>query len=147
MNFKFSRLVQASPNIFSAALGVDAANPLAAADLEKAVKLAGDDNYVLCANGDDIEGTLAAVNPDTVNDGFSFGSVDSEGRRVATVDVAQVGTLAVGEFAVAGTQAARGLAGGLVVTEGAGVLYRWRVISILTGTGVAGDSVLIEHVK
>lgn len=146
MQFKFSRLVQESPDIVSTALGVDANNPLAAADLDKAVVLAANDNYVMAANGNDIGGTLAAVNPDTVNDGFAFGSVDKRGRRVATVDAAEADALVVGELVVAGTQAAVGTAGGLVCTAGAGAVHKWQVISILTGTGVAGDTVLIERV-
>jgi len=147
MQFKFGELTQESPDIVSAALGVSAGTKLTANDLGKAVKLAGDDNYVLCANGDDIAGTVASINPDTVNDGFAFGSVNKDGRRIATVDAAEVDALVVGETVVAGTQTAIDTAGGLVATAGAGALIKWQVISILTGTGVAGDTVLIERVK
>jgi len=146
MQFKFSGLVQESPDIVSAAIGVSAGTKLTANDLGKALVLAGNDNYVIAANGADIGGTLAAVNPDTVNDGFAFGSVDKSGRRVATVDVAEADALVVGETVVAGTQTAIDTAGGLVCTAGAGAVHKWQVISILTGTGDAGDTVLIERV-
>lgn len=146
MQFKFSELVQESPDIVSAALGVSAVTQLTGNDIGKAVKLGADDNYVLCANGDDIGGTLESVNPDTVNDGFAFGSVNKKGRRVATVDAAELNALVVGESVTAGTQSAIDTVGGLVCTGTPGAIIQWVVVSILTGTGVAGDTVLIEKV-
>lgn len=145
--FVFGELVQESPDIVSAALGVDANNKLTANDIGKGVKLAGANNYVLCAEGDEIEGILESVNPDTVNDGFAFGSVRKNGRAKATVATAAVGPLAVGALVAAAAQAAIDTAGGLVVDDDtAPTVHIWRVISLLGGDGSADSEVLIEKV-
>lgn len=146
MNFKFGELVQASPDIVSAAVGVSNSTKLTLNDIGKAVKLAANDNYVLCSNGDPIAGTLEAIDPATVNDGFSFGSVNKAGRRIATVDAAELNALVVGELVSAGTQTGIDTAGGLVVTAGTPAINKWQVVSILSGTGDVGDSVLIERI-
>lgn len=141
----------------SAALGVDANNKLVQADVGKPVKLAGADNYVVCADGDEIEGFVSSVEPPTVNNGFSFGGVTKRGR----FKVKASGALAVGDLVVAGAQAALGTAGQAVVKKGtdrvmsdgtaAGVeqspnIHIWRVISLLGGAGADGSEVLIEKV-
>ncbi len=145
MNFKFSELVQESPDIVSAALGVDANNPLTANDLGKAVKLAANNNYVLCATGNDIEGLAEAINPDTVNSGFSFGSVRKSGRAIVTVAAAQAGAIVPGDEVVSGVPIALNTSGGMQVIKGTGTIFKWRSIAILSGTGIAGDSILIER--
>ena len=145
--FTFPQLVQESPDIVSAALGVDAANPLTANDIGKGVKLAANNNYVLCADGDEIEAILDSINPDTVNDGFAFGSVRKNGRSTAVVTAAALGALPVGALVTVGVQAALGVAGGLVVDDDtAPTVHIWRVISWMAGAGAVGDVVMIEKI-
>jgi len=144
-SFKFASLVTESIPV-SAALGVDANNKLDSNDNGKAVKLGTAQNYVLCATGDDIEGTLIGVEAHTVNDGFSFGSVKEDGIVEVEVAAAEVGTIAVGDFVVSGIPVARNTAGNLMVIAGAGADYKWRVIQHITGTGVSGDKMLIKRV-
>jgi len=143
--FNFASLVTESTPV-SAALGVDAANKMTTSDSGKSVKLGVAQNYVLTATGNDIEGILIGVEAHTVNDGFSFGSVKTDGMVEAQVAAAEVGIIAVGDFVVAGIPVALNTAGALMVIAGAGVAFKWRVIRHITGTGVAGDSVLIQRV-
>ena len=147
-SFVFTELTQ-SPDelqIESACLGVDASNKLTDKDVGKALKIAAANNYVLDATTDEIEAVLISTEPNTFNDGFAFGSVARRGRFVATVGANQTATLVPGELVVADTQAAIDTAGGLVVMEGTPTTFIWRCIRVITGTGVVGDTVLIERV-
>lgn len=146
--FKFAQLVNSPPaDTTSAALG-DGSSTIfdSQTDLDKIVKLGGADTYVLAASGDEIEGFVYSVEAFTVNEGYSFGTVQKNRRLVATVDAAQTPALAIGGLVVAGAQAAVGTAGGAVVLGGSPTTHKWRVISIVSGTGVAGDKVLIERI-
>jgi hypothetical protein len=127
-------------------IGVDASNKLTDKDIGKAVKLAAANNMVLCATTDEIEGFLISTEPETYNAGFAFGTVQRRGRIEATVGANQTGTLDVGELVVADTQAAIDTAGGAVVMTGTPATFKWRCIRIISGTGVAGDTVLLERV-
>lgn len=147
-SFVFSELTQ-SPETMqteSACLGVDANNKLTDNDIGKAVKMAASNNFVLCATTNEIEGLLVATEPVTYNDGFAFGTVQRRGRALATVGANQVGTLAVGDLVVADTQSAIDTVGGLQVLGGSPTTFLWRVIRVVSGTGAAGDTVLIERV-
>lgn len=130
----------------SACLGVDADNNLTENDIGKAVILAASNNYVVGTTDDEIEAILVSLEPVTYNDGFSFGTIQRRGRAEATVGTSEVGTVAIGELVVVDDQAAVGTAGGLVVYPGAPTMFLWRVIRIVSGTGAAGDTVLIERV-
>lgn len=149
--FVFTLLTQ-SPDVAryeSACLGADATHKLTDNDIGKCLKLAASNNYVLCATTNAIEGILVAVQPETYNSGFSFGTVQRAGRFEATVGANQGGTaMAVGDYVVADTQAAIDTVGGArVITDSTpptGAL--WRCIRIVSGTGVDGDTVLIERV-
>lgn len=141
-SFKFTSLVTESVPI-SSGLGVDPANKLTDLDSDKGLKLAGDNNYVLCEDGDDIEGTLVGVEAHTVNQGFGFGTVKVDGRVPAIVSG---GALAIGDYVVAAAQTAANTAGSLEVKAGAGAVFKWRVISNVSGAGAVGDTVLIERV-
>lgn len=153
--FVFTELVDGALT-HSATLGASAAAKFTDADRNKPVKLGtGPSNYVLCADGDDIEGYVHSLETYTVNDGYSFGSVRRKGRKIAQL----AGPAGVGAFVVAAANPALGtpLPGGStsavgqhvpmgrpLVKAGAGVNHKWRVIRIISGTGVAGDQVLIE---
>lgn len=141
----------------SAALGAAANSGIGEKELNKAYKMGTAQNYVPCADGDPIEGFVNAVEPWTVNGGFSFGSIQRRGRKTVQNGAGQA-QLAVGDYVVAYTQTAIGTAGLAQVKKATATaaaddgalnnagLYAWRVIRILTGTGVAGDQVLIERV-
>lgn len=131
----------------SACLGADASNKLTDNDIGKCVKLetgSAASNYVLCADGDEIEGILVATEPATYNDGFAFGTVQRKGRFEATVGTAA--TVVVGTAVVSYAQAAIDTAGGAVVKNGSPATFLWRCIRIVSGTGAAGDTVLLERV-
>jgi len=150
--FVFTELVNdPHADVISTALGVDANNKLNDNDIGKPVKLAANNNYVLCADGDDIEGFLVSMEANTVNDGFSFGSVRRNKRMIAQVEAGELATLSVGLFAAAGVQTvainvAQAYPQVIVATIAATTVDAWRVIRVISGTGVAGDLVLIEKV-
>lgn len=147
MKFEFTELVPIPPgSVVSAALGVDKNAKFAQIDVGKGVKMGAAHNYVLLADGDDIEGVVVAVAPHTVNDGFSFGSVQKAGRVEAVVQNGGGGALAVGAYVVSAAPVALGTAGKLTVKAGAGVSHKWRVISRMGGNGANGTTVLIERV-
>jgi hypothetical protein len=150
-------VTDAMKDTISTALGAAAASGIGNNDLNKAYKAGTAQNYVPCADGDAIEGFLTAIEPFTVNNGFVFGSVQRRGRKVVQNGAAQA-TLGVGDFVVAFTQTAIGTAGFAQVKKATATaatddgaltqagLFAWRVIRIVTGTGAAGDTVLVERV-
>lgn len=134
--------------------GSGSANYMTDLDLGKPVKLVGDSQYNLCAIGDPIEGFIAAVEGYTADD-FSIGSLQVEDRKRVMLDGIQVdgsGTIAVGDYVVAGTPVAKGttLAGVPTkvrkATTQTGMYFAWRVVS-LEGTGAAGQFAVIERVN
>lgn len=150
-DFVFTPLVKdPHADVVSAALGVDANNKLNDNDIGKPVKLAAGNNYVLCADGDDIHGFVVSTEANTVNDGFSFGSVQRNGRFEVQVEAGELGTASVGSFVCAGIPAVainvKQTYPQVILKTLAASSERWRVIRVITGTGVAGDRVLIEKV-
>lgn len=120
-------------------------------EMGKAVKLSTANNYVLCADGDPMEGFVVAVEANTVNAGVSFGAVQRNKRVVAVLDTGEA-SVTVGAIVVAGAQAAVGTANAsnapVVAVEpiaGDAGNFVWRVIRLIDG-GDAGDRVLIERV-
>lgn len=147
-NFKFTVTVPLLPGaVESACLGSAAGAPnlFADADVNKAVKLAGSNNYVLAADGNDLEAVCVAVAPHTANNGFSFGSVQ---RRFTELEAVVAGAaLAVGATVVCAAQNALGTAQTApIVKAGAGALFKWRVKGLLNGTGQIGETILIEPI-
>jgi hypothetical protein len=157
----------------TARLGGNAgATPFTKNEANKLLKLAGDSRYDLCAVGNKIE-AICVVAGDLVatSDGYVLGSVQKGGRFVGTAEgseAAGTGSIAVGDFVVAGTPDALGTA---LTTAGAKVrkatnqpgsvpadltaagdqiknaTFGWRVVAILTGTGAVGDKLLVERVN
>ncbi|MBI3146102.1 MAG: hypothetical protein HYZ18_12770 [Pseudogulbenkiania sp.] len=82
-------------------------------EVGKAVKLSGDSAHVLCVAGDPIQGFIDSVNLG-VYDGFSLGGVISTGYKSVVFDGLEAtpgtGTIAVGDYVVAGTMVAKGTA-------------------------------------
>lgn len=106
--------------------------------------------------GDDpIEGFLIAIEPVTVNDGFSFGSVQRDKRMLAVLAAGQT-SVTVGAIVTAADQTVVGTAttgapsgrNALVqveATPGDAGEFVWRVLRLLTD-GEAGSTVLLERV-
>lgn len=137
--------------------GTGAGNNLSDTETGKLVKLAGDSRYNLCAVGDEIEGAIVALETAT-QDGYTIGSVQIDCRLEVTFDGLQAtpgtGAIAVGDFVVTGTPAAKGTA--LVWPNGPKVckatatapnlVHPWRVVSLgAAGTGAVGTTGLIER--
>lgn len=137
-------------DVTDAALGV-ADDGFGDEDVGKAVKLSSANNYILCSDGDAMEGFIAAVEPFTVNAGVSFGAVQRNKRVVAVLDTGET-SVTVGATVVAGAQAAIGTANAynapvvaVEPTPGDAGDFVWRVIRLIDG-GEAADRVLIERV-
>lgn len=125
-------------------------------EVGKLVKLAGESRYDLAAVGNEIEGTIYSVELAPQN-GYTIGSVSTEGRLFVTFDGLQAtpgtGAIAVGDFVVAGTPAAKGtaLTGYPKVCKataaGNTLNFKWRVVSLgSTGTGAVGTTGVIEFI-
>lgn len=145
--FNFTTLVNDPlADVVSAALGASANAKYTEADIGKGVKLSTANNYIPLAKDNEIEGIVVSISPETVNDGFSFGSVQKNRRVEAVVGVSEVGTVAVGELLVADTPVALNTAGIIRVYPGVPTTHKWRCIAIVTGTGAAGDTILMERI-
>lgn len=146
--FHFTELVNDPlADVVSAALGVDADHKFAQNDVGKGVAMGAASNYVPLAEDDEIEGIVTSVEPFTVNDGFSFGAVQKNKRAMAVVGANQGATpMAPLDLVVGDAPVALGTAGRITVKTGAPTVHIWRCIRLVSGTGVAGDTVLIERV-
>ena len=146
-DFAFTALVNDPPaKVETAALGPNASTNFGPTDVGKIVTIGVADNYILAADGADIEGFVDNLMPSTINDGFTQGGVLRNGRMEVEVAAAEVGTVDPGDEVVAGIQIALGTAGNPMVKVGTGATFKWRCIKIVTGTGTGGDLVLIERV-
>ena len=145
--FQFTELVNDPlADVVTAALGASNSAKFSENDIGKGVKLSTANNYIPVVKDDEIEGVVVGLEPSTVNNGFSWGSVQKNRRLTAIVGVSEAGTAAVGELVVADTQIALNTAGILRVYPGTPTTHKWRIIRIVSGTGAAGDPVLIERI-
>jgi len=134
-------------DVVSTPLGADSSNKYVENDIGKGVKLnPAAVGYIPLAKDEEIEGVVIALEPATVNDGFSLGSVQKNRRLEAVVGASELGTVAVGELLVADTPIAQGTAGIIRVYPGAPTVHKWRCIAIVSGTGAAGDTILMERI-
>lgn len=147
--------------IETTALGTNA-NDIKTADIGKAVKRSGANTMILCVENDEVEGFITSVEPATVNDGYSYGAVQFNRRMLAEVGANQASTISLYGHVVADAQAAAGTAGIAKVKDGAAAsqltsgnydytertpnTHLWRVLRIVSGTGVTGDTVLLERI-
>lgn len=138
-------------DITEAALGAAAGAGWGDEEVGKAVKLGPANNYVLPAANDPIEGFVVAMEPNTVNQNFSFGAVQRNRRMEVVLAVGQTGVVA-GDIMTCGVQEAVGTQTNgnkaLVQKEtlaGDAGSFVWRVIRLLTN-GEAGSTVIIERV-
>jgi hypothetical protein len=137
----------------------------------KFVKLVGESQYDLCASGDVIEGQIVSVEAAT-SDGWTIGGIKENKEIYATANGLQAtegtGNLAVGDYVVAGTQDAKGVAMttaypkvlkatqqlGATPADLAGAAaqmklsaHAWRVVSLgQAGTGAPGTTIVITRV-
>ncbi len=150
--------------------GTGSSNNLSYLDEGKLVKLVGESRYDLCAAGDLIERVIGKIETAT-SGGYTIGGVHRAEKIYATADglqaTAGTGTIAVGDWVVAGTITAKGTAltaypkvckstvqlgdvPGSLTAAGAQVLaskHAWRVVSLGTaGTGAVGTTIVIELV-
>jgi hypothetical protein len=153
--------------------GTGSSNNLSPTDEGKLVKLTAESTYDLCAAGDAIEGVITAIDLAT-SGGWTIGSVvpkEKGGLIFARADglqaTAGTGTLAVGDYVVAGTITAKGTAltdypkvckataqPGAVPADltaaGAAIkasLFAWRVVSLgRAGTGAVGSTIVLAPV-
>lgn len=123
-------------------------------DVGKIVKLAGESQYNLSAVGDPIEAVVVGVEAAT-SDGWSIGGVAGDKKLFVTADGAQAdgsGTIAVGDYVVTGTPVALNTAmpGFPKVRKATSQTpvypFAWRVVSLGTGAGVSGTTMVIEKV-
>lgn len=142
-------------NVISAKLGSRAGNTnelkaglgeYSDAEINKAVKISTQDNFVLCGDGDEIDGVIDNIDAGSTEDGFTFGGVarcNAGVRFLAEVGPASA-QLAVNSLVVASAQYPVGTKGILRVRDGVPTRHLWRVMRIVSGTGVIGDKVIIE---
>lgn len=131
----------AEMDVISVALGDNTNQARSDNDMGKAVKKGPLQNYVLCADGDEIGGFIDSVRGDTVNAGHSFGGVQRRKRIWAEVGS---GTVAVLDFVVAAAQVPFGTKGIAKVKTGTPEVYKWQAIRV-EGNGTAGSRVLLER--
>jgi hypothetical protein len=146
-----------APQTAKLGAGTGAANNFSDADVGKLVQLVADSRYNLCAAGAEIEGVITSVEPATQN-GYSIGGVLKDDAKIwAVADGLQAtpgtGTIAVGDYVVAGTITAKGTALATfpkvckATAAGNTLNYKWRVVSLYTaGTGVVGTTIVIEQI-
>lgn len=148
--FKYAPLVDAGGIFtFSAALG-DGVVKYTDADRGKPVKLPATNTNAMinCVAGNEIEGFIETIEPFTVNQGFNFGTVREHGRVYAKIGANQGATAAkVGDYVVADDQLAQGSGDNYArVKTGTPTVYRWRIVSIESGSGAAGSIVLLKRI-
>lgn len=153
--------------------GTTTSDNMSTYDEGKLVKQVATDRWDLCAAGDAIDGVISSVEPAT-SGGYSIGGI-LRGKKSnqffnATADglqaTAGTGTLAMGDYVVAGTITAKGTAltaypkvckatiqpgdvPGSLTAAAAQVLAManaWKVVSLVTGAGAVGTTVVIERV-
>ena len=143
-------------NVISAKLGATANAKFTTADVYKAVTLGPVGNYVLAADGADLEGFCDSVDSATAN-GFSFGGVARPDPGFRVEAIVSGAAVVVGDQVIAGPQTALNTytltnpAIGFskrsypVVKKGVGAVFKYRVINLYTGAGAAGTVVLLER--
>jgi hypothetical protein len=153
--FQMKELIVTNPETARLGAGTGSANHVTDAEIGKACKFAGDSRYDLVAVTNAIEGFITAVESYTADD-YSIGSVQTDGRKEVTFDGLQAtpgtGTVAAGDYVVAGTVVAKGTALTVPVkvckaTSQTPGPFAWRVVSLgSAGTGAVGTVGIIERI-
>lgn len=135
-------------NVITTKLGSAAGQAYTDKDKGKLMSLGSVSNYALAADGAEIGGFLDNVDGGPTAGGFPVGGVarpDTGFRVEAEVAVGST-QLAVLDFVVAAAQAALGTKSKPLVKKGTPALQKYQVIRIVSGTGTAGSTVLLERV-
>lgn len=111
-------------------------------DVGKPVVLSDSTTFALAADGADIEGIISSVDA-VYADGTIVGTVQRQPLLRKRVINAGATQLAVGDTVLAAAQIAAGTEGKPQVKAGAG---GWRVINLLSGTGLQTEELVIEKV-
>lgn len=134
-------------NVIATKLGPDANTKYTDAEKQKAVKMGPVSNYLLCVDGNELEGFIDNIDAGPTAGGFVMGGVahPNSGFRVEA-KVGGATTLVVGDFVVAAAQAPVGTKSLPVVKKGTPATFKYRVINLYTGGGLVGSTVLLEKV-
>lgn len=132
-------------DIIATAIGDDTNQARSETDRGKAVVKGDAQNYILAPADAEIEGFIDSVRGDTVNEGYSFGSVQRKKRMWAVVGPNQGATpMAANDFVLADTQVAFGAKGEAQVKTGNPTKYLWQALRVV-GDGTPGSKVLLER--
>lgn len=151
LKFNYKTLTQSPEriNVISTKFGTEA-EKFSDADLLKPVKLnpLGNGSFILCEEGDELEGWVDNIDAGGTEDGLSFGGAAC-GVRGFRVKAKLSGAGKVNDLVVAGAPTAVGtkLDGNLpVVKVGEPVLHRYRIMAVATNeaNAVDGDTVVLE---
>jgi hypothetical protein len=146
-------------DVFTVRLGAGnlTTDNLTSVDSGKLVKLVAESRYDLCAAGNEIEGVVNSVELATTGGYTIAGLTDETKIFYAVADGLQAtpgtGTIAIGDYCVAGTITAKGTAltsyPKVCKATGAGTTlnFKWRVVSLGTvGTGAVGTTIVLKKV-
>jgi len=143
--FNFTDLVDLKAH-YSTCFGARAADKFTEEDVGKPIKMGALQNYVLCDDGDDIEGFVSSISPMTYNDGFSFGGFYCHGRAVVK---AAAGISFTAPYVVAAPNTLNAAVDKMgKVKAGTPVRFQWRMIRNISHPGtttIDGDTILIER--
>lgn len=129
--FTFNPTVGQFEKVISAKLGTTAGTYYTDADKGKPVKMVADGRYALCADGDQIEGFIHALQPYTA-DNFTFGSVYVGGDENFN-EATATGSLTFGQYVVA---AANGMVKAAPGGAPENLTFCWRVVGgTIAGSG------------
>lgn len=145
------RVLTVSPdelNVVSTKLGAAGATGYKDGDIGKPVKRSTAGNYVLCADGDAIDGFIDNIDAGGTQDGLTFGGVANP-RIGVRFKVMVSGAAAVLDYVVAGANAAVATAN----TDGYGVVKKsatatqWQIVSYTSDAASGTDeTAVIERV-
>lgn len=134
--------------------GTGTANNFTVKEEGKLIKLVAESRYDLCVAGDPIGGRIYAVEPATAA-GFTVGGRVKDGQMFAVADGIQAtpgtGAIAVGDLVVAGTITPKDTPLATYpkvckATSQTGAIHNWVVMSLGTGGGAVGTTIVIERV-
>lgn len=149
MKFRFKTLTSSPErmNVVSAKLGATTDDKYSDKDIGKAMKMgAVPGTFLLCADGDEIEGRLDNIDAGGTEDGFVFGGVACGNRGYRVLAEFTGADAAVLDLVVAAAQPAIGTAGRMKVKAGTPATHKWRIIDNGkdVATVTAGDLVVLE---
>lgn len=149
MKFRFKTLTHSPErmNVVSTKLGATTDDKYSDKDIGKAMKMGTvPGTYLLCADGDEIQGRLDNIDAGGTEDGFVFGGVACGNRGYRVLAEFTGADAAVLDLVVAAAQPAIGTPGRMKVKAGTPTTHKWRIIDNGkdVATVTAGDLVVLE---